>query len=221
MPRVSSIGHGPLVLLLLAASGLALFLWVAEEVDEGEHIVIDRAILTAFREPGNPAELIGPPWTETMGRDFSALGGFTVLGLLTVAIAAYLWMTDRKTSALYIGAAVVTGVVFAILLKAGFDRSRPEVVPHATLTDLSSFPSGHSMLSAVTYLTLGLLVIRDEERKPVRILIMGCSVLLTLAVGISRIYLGVHWPTDVLAGWAVGLAWAALCRLLADRFLPR
>jgi undecaprenyl-diphosphatase len=110
----------------------------------------------------------------------------------------------------------VGGLLLSTMLKFGFDRPRPELVPHGSMIYTSSFPSGHSMLSAVVYLTGGALLAIVHSAHKVRVYLIGCSVLATFLVGASRVYLGVHWPSDVLAGWAAGTAWAAACWLFAQ-----
>jgi undecaprenyl-diphosphatase len=100
-------------------------------------------------------------------------------------------------------------------LKMGFERPRPDLVPHATQVYTASFPSGHAMLSAVTYLTLGALLSRVQRRRRVKAFFLGLALTLTLLIGLSRVYLGVHWPSDVLAGWCIGAAWASLCWFVA------
>ena len=115
----------------------------------------------------------------------------------------------------FVIAAVVGGTLLSTALKMGFERPRPDLVPHGTRIYTASFPSGHAMLSAVTYLTLGALLARVQKRRRVKALLLGLAILITLLVGMSRVYLGVHWPSDVLAGWCVGAAWAALCWFVA------
>ncbi len=101
------------------------------------------------------------------------------------------------------------------VLKWWFARKRPEIVPHLVSVGSASFPSGHSMLALVTYLTLGALLARFASRRRSRTYCIVVSLLLALLVGLSRVYLGVHYPTDVLAGWSAGLAWALPCWLVA------
>jgi undecaprenyl-diphosphatase len=107
--------------------------------------------------------------------------------------------------------AVCGGMMLSTALKMGFERPRPDLVPHATRVYTASFPSGHAMLSATAYLTLGALLARVEKLRRIKAFFLGLAVCLTLLIGISRVYLGVHWPSDVLAGWADGAAWASLC----------
>jgi undecaprenyl-diphosphatase len=153
---------------------------------------------------------------EELFRDFTALGGVGVLSLLTLASVGYLWLQGLHRAALFVLAAILSGLLLSLALKSGFDRPRPDLVPHGSMVYTSSFPSGHAMLSAVVYLTGGALLAVVHASHRVRIYLIGCAVLATLLVGISRVYLGVHWPSDVLAGWAAGAAWAAACWLVAQ-----
>jgi undecaprenyl-diphosphatase len=117
--------------------------------------------------------------------------------------------------ALFVWGAVVSGLIASTLLKDLFGRPRPDLVPYAAYASNSSFPSGHSMMSAITYLVLGALLARSQERKLLKAYFLVTAAFITVLVGISRVYLGVHWPTDVLAGWTAGAVWALLCWLLA------
>jgi undecaprenyl-diphosphatase len=209
-----------LVLLALAAAGLWAFVAIADEVVEGETISFDRALLVALRNPSDLSDPIGPPWVEELFRDFTALGGVGVLAFLTFAVIGFLLLERRKRAALLILAAVGGGLLLSTLLKEVFSRPRPDLVPHGSYVYTASFPSGHSMMSAATYLTLGALLARVQPRRRLKIYILCVAILLTLVVGFSRVYLGVHWPTDVLAGWSVGAVWALLCWLVA-RWMQR
>ena len=117
--------------------------------------------------------------------------------------------------AYFAAGSVAGGMVVSGLLKDVFQRPRPEIVPHVAYAANASFPSGHSMMSALTYLTLAALLARSQERKRLKAYFLLLAALLTFMVGISRVYLGVHWPTDVLAGWMAGAVWAMLCWLAA------
>ena len=110
---------------------------------------------------------------------------------------------------------VIGGTVLSFGLKLVFERPRPDLVAHLVEVQTASFPSAHAMLSATTYLTLGALLARFEDRRRLKSYVLGVAIGLTVLVGISRIYLGVHWPTDVIAGWCAGAAWAVACARVA------
>jgi undecaprenyl-diphosphatase len=200
-----------LLSLLVVVGGIWLFLGVADEVREGEIEEIDRQILLLFRSPANPEDAIGPVWLEEAMRDLTALGSIVVLTLITLAAAVYLVLAGKRRAALFLLVAIGGGIVIGFAIKAGFERPRPDLVAHAARVFTASFPSGHSMMAAVTYLTLGTLLARVQPHRRLKIYLIGLAVLVSLAVGISRVYLGVHWPSDVLAGWALGASWAMLC----------
>jgi undecaprenyl-diphosphatase len=204
-----------LAAILLVAGALGGFLALASEVVEGETGGFDEAILMALREPGDLANAVGPLWVELMMKDVTSLGGTTVLTILTLAAAGYALVKGRSRMALFIAASVAGGTALGHSLKLVFARPRPELVSHGVDVFTMSFPSGHAMLSAVTYLTLGTLLARLDMTIAGRAYIMALATFLTVSVGVSRVYLGVHYPTDVLAGWALGAAWAILCLLLA------
>lgn len=208
--------HFASLALVILAAGVLVFLGIAEEMLEGDTQRIDRWLLLAMRAPGDLADPRGPAWVEEMFRDFTALGGVGVLGMLTLASVGYLWLQGLRRIALFVLLALGGGLLFALALKGGFARPRPELVAHGSMVYTSSFPSGHAMLSAVVYLTGGALLAVIHAARRVRLFLIGCAVLVTLLVGVSRVYLGVHWPSDVLAGWAAGAAWAACCWLLAQ-----
>lgn len=196
------------ILLLLAAGGLWAFTEISEKISGDSPHEFDRMILLAMREPGDLSDPIGSHQIEEMGRDLTALGGFTILTGLTLASIGVTLFLGKPKIALIIGIAITGGILLTSLIKRGFDRPRPDLVPHGVVVSNASFPSGHAMMSAIVYLTLGLLLARTQPSRGLRIYLIALSVLLTLLVGISRIYLGVHWPTDVLAGWTLGAAWA-------------
>jgi undecaprenyl-diphosphatase len=204
---------------LLSLCALSFFVWsfvkIASEVLEGDTVTFDRTILLGLRNANDLSDPIGPPWLEEVGRDFTALGGHAVLTFVTLATLVYLVMTRKRHAALFVIAAIGGGMLLSTLLKLGFSRPRPDLVPHAARVYTASFPSGHAMLSAVTYLTLGALVARVQPQRRAKAFLIGLAVILTVLVGISRVYLGVHWPSDVLAGWCVGAAWASLCWFVA------
>jgi undecaprenyl-diphosphatase len=204
-----------LAAVVAAAAGVWLFLAVADNVAEGSTRTFDERVVLALREPGDPADPVGPRWVEEGARDLTALGGYTVLTLLVGAVLGFLLIGRHYPAALLVFAATSGGAALSIVLKGVFSRPRPELVPHLSYVATSSFPSGHSMLAAVTYLTLGALLARLVTRWRAKVYFMTVAVLLAGLVGASRVYLGVHYPTDVLAGWSAGLAWAVGCWLVA------
>jgi undecaprenyl-diphosphatase len=205
---------GVLAAVFLLAVALLGFGLLAEEVAEGDTGGFDRVVLLALRNPADLADPIGPAWVEGAARDVTSLGGNTVLVLVSLAVIGYLAMVRKRSAALLVFVAVGGGLLLSTLLKHAFERVRPDLVPHGVRVYTASFPSSHAMLSAVTYLTLGALLTRVEPRRRLKAYLLTVAVLLTLLIGTSRVYLGVHWPTDVLAGWCVGSAWAILCWLV-------
>jgi undecaprenyl-diphosphatase len=168
-----------------------------------------------MREADDLANPIGPRWVEEVGRDFTALGGVAVIALLTAAVVAFFWLSSMHRAAAYVAVAALGALIISTGLKEIFDRPRPNLVPHGSHVYLSSFPSGHSTIAAAAYLTLGLVASQFVVKKRLKALFIGVAMFVTAAVGVSRVYLGVHWPSDVLAGWAVGLSWALVCWIAA------
>lgn len=197
-----------LIAILTAACGIWAFVSLAGEVLEGDTKALDRDILLLMRDAADQREPLGPPWLEVFGRDMTAFGGTGVLIMVTAFAALYLFMQDKWRTGIVVIAAIASGFAMSQLLKWGFSIPRPDLVPHGTHVYTASFPSGHAMMSAVTYLTLAILTARVEPRVRVRAFLVTCAVILTILVGISRVYLAVHWPSDVLAGWTIGAAWA-------------
>lgn len=210
-----------LVLIAVIAPALFLFLHLASELAEGETMAFDRAILLALRTPGRPWEPIGPHWLLKAMTEISVLGGGTILTLITAIVAGYLLVARRPATALLVIGAVAGGAILSAVLKTIFERPRPELVAHLVNVSSASFPSGHAMNSTVTYLALGTLLAKAERSRALRLYLFATAVLLAVLVGFSRIYLGVHWPTDVVAGWCVGSVWALTCSLLAEYLQQR
>jgi undecaprenyl-diphosphatase len=201
--------------LATIAFGAWLFVRVADAVRGGETQSFDERLMLALRTPGHPEDPLGPPWVEEMGRDLTALGGVIVLCLATLGSAGYLFLRRKLKTMFLVLATVGGGQALSYVLKALYRRPRPQLVPHGSYVYTSSFPSGHSMMAAVTYLTLAVLLARVQPRWVARAYLLFTASVLCLLVGVSRVYLGVHYPTDVFAGWAAGASWAALCWLLA------
>ncbi|WP_321342643.1 phosphatase PAP2 family protein [Breoghania sp.] len=197
------------VLIGVLALSIWAFVAIASEMREGELVRFDRGVFLSLREAGNPDRLLGPAWLEEAAMEITALGGFPVIGLLIAMVVGGLLSARLSGTALFVVLAISGGSALSSLLKLLFGRPRPDLVPHLDVIHTASFPSGHATISTLTYLTLAALVARVVTRKRVRAYLIGCAVALALIIGASRIYLGVHWPSDVLAGWALGTAWAA------------
>lgn len=204
-----------LVAFLIGATTLFGMAKLASEVFEGDTFAIDKAIMRALRTAGDASELVGPSWIKLAMIDLTALGGAPVLTLVTVLATGSLVAMRRYRTAGFIVLSVSCGAVLSFIIKGIFVRPRPEIVPHLVEVTSTSFPSGHAMNSAIVYLTLAVLLARSEASRHIQFYLVGAAVFLTLLVGTTRVFLGVHWPSDVLAGWVIGAAWAALCSLAA------
>ena len=215
-------GHSLTVLIgvLIAVGGTWMFIELADEVQEGETQKFDEWAIESLRRSDDPVTPLGPRWLHEAARDITGLGGVTVLSLVTLAVAGYLWMVRKYHAMWLVIIATFSGLIVSTLLKRSFDRARPDIVPHLSHVYTASFPSGHAMLSAVVYLTLGALLARLVPQLAVKIYFIAVALTVTFVVGVSRVFMGVHYPTDVLAGWTAGLVWAILCWLVA-RYLQR
>jgi undecaprenyl-diphosphatase len=207
-----------LILGLAACVLLLVFLMLAGEIAEGETQAFDLRILQALRSPSDPSKPIGPDWLENSLLDLTALGGSTVLGLVIFAVVGFLVLQTRYHTALFVAITSISGELVGTVLKNAFNRPRPTIVPHLRDAFSSSFPSGHAMESAIVYLTLGAVLMRVTESRLTKLYCLGMAMLLTLLVGVSRVYLGVHYPTDVIGGWIIGFVWASLCWIAARLF---
>ncbi len=212
--------YGTQIVILIIACGLLVFGLLTGEVLDGETGAFDRRVLMWFRNPADLSDPIGPESLEVVMRDITALGGVLVLGILCTSVVGYFFLIGKRRPAIFIGLSVLSGTLLNTLLKELISRPRPDIVPHGTDAALSSFPSGHTMMSTVVYLTLGALLAYSTDSGRLKLYVLFWSVALAGIVGISRLYLGVHWPTDILAGWICGATWALFC-LLCRRVLVR
>ncbi len=200
--------------LILITAGVWVAGGLADSVDEGETSRWDRWFLEIARRPGEPGSLRGPDWVPELVRDITALGSVIVLTLSTIGVVGFLWLARKRQTAVFLAVATLGGGLMASGLKLVFERPRPDVVPHLAHVSSASFPSGHSMMAAVTYLTLGGMVMAVVEDRRLKMYVLAIAVTLSLMVGVSRVLLGVHYPSDVLAGWTIGLAWSEACWLV-------
>lgn len=221
MDRITAFEPVTLILVAVAAGGLFIFLQLTGEVIEGDTHAFDEKLLLLLRTTDDPGMPVGPYWLSHAVNDITALGGVTVLTLMTAMVTVYLILSKRPAIAIFTFLSVVGGWLLSSLLKLGIARLRPEIVPHLVEVHDLSFPSGHAMLSAVTYLTLGALLSRAQPSRITRLYLIGVAVFLTFIIGLSRVYLGVHYPTDVLGGWCAGATWALICWLIARRYIAR
>uniref|UniRef100_C6E154 Phosphoesterase PA-phosphatase related protein n=1 Tax=Geobacter sp. (strain M21) TaxID=443144 RepID=C6E154_GEOSM len=203
-----------LVAVFVVVSGLWAFGELGDEI-RGEPRSFDRTILLSLRSPDAPDDPIGPRWVEEMARDFTSFGGEGVLTFVLLAAAGFLFLNGNIRTILLLFAATIGGGTLTTFLKLHYDRPRPDLVSPLAFTTSQSFPSGHALLAAATYLTLGALLARVQPNHALRAYLMFLAIMLTFLVGVSRVYLGVHWPTDVLAGWTIGAVWALTCSLVA------
>ena len=199
---------GILGLLSATAAALWIFVAIAGEMVEGETSALDMAVLLALRVDGHPELLLGPPWLQEFARDITGLGSPGVLGLVVATSAVFMVLCRRYRTALFLILATSADSLLNSLLKLYFSRPRPVLVPRDMHLSSFSFPSGHAMASTTVYLTLAAILVQMSPNPRSKLFVLCVAVMLSALVGISRVYLGVHWPSDVLAGWAVGAAWA-------------
>ena len=200
-----------LIVILVIGAALWAFVALAAEMLEGDLHAFDQAVLLALRTPGDTANPIGGRGLEIAMRDITALGGVTVLTLITALVLIFLILQRQRATAMFLGVAILGGQMLSHLMKSSFSRPRPDLVPHGVDVATASFPSGHSMMAAVTYLTLA----------SIRAFYIVTAAFIAILVGISRVYLGVHWPSDVLAGWSLGAAWALTVWIVARMMARR
>lgn len=212
-------GHGAAVLVsvLIIVSGTWGFIELLDEVREGSTQRFDEWAVRTLTQWHGPQYKIA----EEVGRDITALGGIAVLVLCSLAVVGYLLITRNRRAMWLVIVATGGGLLISSVLKYLIERPRPELGSQLSNVYTTSFPSGHSMMSAVVYLTLGSLLANVVKRRRLKLYFLAVALLATFLVGVSRVYMGVHWPTDVLAGWTAGLVWAILCWLVARQLERR
>jgi len=212
-----------LLLWLLLAVVLCtwLFVFVAELVEDQHTQQLDEQVIRALRDPHDLSRPVGPSWLPGVMRDVTALGSAPVLGLFVLAVAGAFAARKQHHALALLLVATLGGQLLNVFLKQLFERSRPDLAFRLTEVNSPSFPSGHAMESAVIYLTLAALLARLVKSRALKLYFVGLAALFSVLVGISRVYLGVHYPSDVLAGWTAGLAWALLCWTVASSLQRR
>lgn len=204
-----------LIPCLILVIGILGFIELADLVGAGTTQQCDERIIRILRDPADLSRPIGPVWLAEVGRDLTALGGVAVITLVLLGVVGFLAFERKWRSMCLVLLATVSGLGVSSILKHAFARPRPTIVPYLSGAYTSSFPSGHSMMSAIVYLTLGALLARTVADRPTRLFAMAIALLISILVGLSRIYMGVHYPTDVLAGWVAGGVWAIFCWIIA------
>lgn len=222
LTRIISVAEARVWLTALVAALVTYFLFeLTGEVLEGETRAFDESVLLMLRDTSDVGMPVGPGWLTKMMVDITALGGVTVLTLIVTIVVVYLALRRKFRTAAFVTVSILGGWALSSAMKLGIARPRPEVVQHLVEVNDMSFPSGHAMLSAITYLTLGAMLSRIEEQPSLRYFFPLVALFLTFIIGLSRIYLGVHYPTDVLGGWAAGTVWACAAWFAARWFLGR
>jgi undecaprenyl-diphosphatase len=197
-----------LAVWVAAAGALWSFLAIGSEMREGELTAFDRVVLEALRQPGQPHMAIGPHWLIESMRDITALGGVTLLSVVTVLAVIVLIGHQRKRQALVLALFVPLAQLSSGLFKNVYDRPRPSFAIFGDLPSSMSFPSGHSTVATATYFLLAVIVSSLETSRSMKALAFAVAGMLSVGIGFSRVFLGVHWPSDVIAGWCLGAAWA-------------
>jgi len=211
--RIARTEIAALSALLIIALGVMTFVEVADDMTEADGQMFDQAVLHWLQPvAGQPR---GPWWLQEAAADLTSLGGISVLTLFAVIAFSFLLIQRKRLSALLLVVGLIGGVGLSEGLKALFERARPPVAYQAVETLNASFPSGHALLSTVFYLTLGVMLTRAFPKKRLKAFVLGSAMLIALLIGLTRVYLGAHWASDVIAGWCAGAAWAMALWLVA------
>ena len=202
-----------LVALLGLGAALAVFQDVADDQNDADGQASDWKVLKALRKNGDPKRPVGPKWLKESLTEASALGGITVLAGVTAVTAGGLAIAGKRRESLLTVGVFVGALALSEGLKNLFKRTRPPAEYRAAEAVNESFPSGHALLSAATFVSLGILFAQGAKSTALRAFGLSVGAATSACVGFSRIFLGVHWTNDVLGGWAAGSAWAATCWL--------
>ena len=211
----------PVLLFGILTLGVYAFIHIADEMAEGEIRNFDETLLLMLRVPGDPSRLLGPNWLQETALEVTAIGGYPLIMLTLAVVSGFFIITKRYGAAVYVVLSVGSGALLSQTLKQYYARPRPDLVDHLDAVHTASFPSGHALVTTVAYLTLAAIVIGYLETRRARAYVLGVAVLVAVMVGVSRVYLGVHWPSDVAAGWALGAAWASFTWLVVHMLQRR
>ena len=184
---------------------------LAVTLDAGWLRMLDESLLLAVRTAEAPSVPVGPVWAEEFARDLTALGGYTLLILISVSVWAFLRLERSRGEAAWFAATAAGGYLLNFTLKHLVGRPRPDLVKHLSFVDSPSFPSGHAMMTTVIFLAIGLLLCETVSRQAVKTLAIALPLTVATSVSLTRVYLGVHYPSDVFAGICCGLAWTSGC----------
>jgi len=204
--------------MLMMLTGLAVFVALAAQLGTPSVQRFDESVVRSLRNVKDLAQPIGPSWFKELTRDFTALGGYGILSTITILVTTFLHLERRPARAHFVVVTIVAGYSLSMTLKALIARPRPDIVPWLSHVHSSSFPSGHSMMSAVVYLSLGLMLSDLTSRRLVKTFVIAAPLTISSLVGLSRVYMGVHYPTDVVAGWWLGISWSLACWLAIRRW---
>ncbi|MDZ4760929.1 MAG: phosphatase PAP2 family protein [Alphaproteobacteria bacterium] len=200
-------------LLAVTAGGLA-FVAIADTIMAPDGERFDTSVLEALHPGPDTTDPIGPDWLDHAMLDLTSLGSVAVLATVALIIVGYLVFQKQRLQAASLLLALAGGLMLSETMKQVFERSRPPEAYRVAEVLNASFPSGHALLSAVFYLTIGAMLARAMKRRELKVYVIGVAIALTLIVGMTRVFLGVHWASDVLAGWCLGAAWATACWLM-------
>ncbi len=203
-----------LILLTISTTGFIFLAWWSGSA-WGQQF--DQTLLRALLYSGEPVRPLGPDWLREAGRDLTSLGSISVLVFITLAVSGWLALKRRWRWVMVLLATIVPGVLLSFGLKQLFSQPRPQLIADVTQTFTSSFPSSHAMASLIVYLTLAWVIGQQPGARTVRAYLVVVALTVSFVAGFSRLYLSVHWPSDVLAGWMAGLAWLATSALLARK----
>jgi undecaprenyl-diphosphatase len=193
-----------------------LFAAIAVAVSLNATAPFDRGILLSLRDPANISRPIGPAWLFETMRDLTSLGSIVVLLLFTMTVAGYWLLTGRRRAAALLVAALIGAIVLNDVLKLAFERPRPDAILQSARVFSSDFPSGHATISSAVYISASLLAGAQPAVQLARRFLLYLAGFVVVVIGFSRLYLGLHYPTDILAGWCVGGALVlALSRAIA------